>query len=273
MYRPGSKIPVPDCLLRLIHNRQDPEIHGIHIQVNDVTLTHLSKLDVIRDHMKISCYSVTWYLADGHLTDLICQPLFYLILAYKDKLVCYNGVILKGDRVFIPSSIVSQVQTYIHRNHLGIEKSRLRPRRCVFWHTINLHISKMISQCSTCQIYAGPRPKQYSYNMISSYHYLMQCVGTDIFEYRGVNYLILVDNFSLYPWIHFLKYITTKSTIGSLKTILTGFGYPQYIHSDAGYQYTSNELKQVCATNVITHNLISILSLKQWTCRKMCGYS
>ena len=52
VYRPGSKIPVPDCLSRLIHNRQDPEIPGMHIQVNDVTLTHPSKLDIIRNHTK-----------------------------------------------------------------------------------------------------------------------------------------------------------------------------------------------------------------------------
>ena len=51
VYRPGSKIPVPDCPSRLIHNRQDPEIPGMHIQVNDVSLTHPSKLDIIRNHM------------------------------------------------------------------------------------------------------------------------------------------------------------------------------------------------------------------------------
>ena len=78
VYRPGSKIPVPDCLSRLIHNRQDPEIPGMHIQVNDVTPTHPSKLDIIRNHMKISYYSVTWSFVDGRQTDLTCQQLFCL---------------------------------------------------------------------------------------------------------------------------------------------------------------------------------------------------
>ena len=68
----------------------------------------------------------------------------------------------------------------------------------------------------------------------------MQCVGTDIFEYRGVNY----DYFSSYPWIRSLKNIITKSTIGALKTIFTEFGYPQRI-------------KQFCATNDISHTTSS----------------
>ena len=142
---------------------------------------------------------------------------------YKDELACYNGVLLKGDRVVIPSSLVFQVLQDIHRGHLGIEKSRLQARRCVFWPNMNLDISNITSQCSTCQTYAGPQPKHYSYNM--------QYVGTDIFEYRGVNYLIVVDYFSSYPWIRSLKNTTTKSTIGALKPIFTEFGYPQRIHS------------------------------------------
>ena len=260
VYRPGSKIPVPDCLSRLIHNRQDPEIPGMHIQVNDVTLTHPSKLDIIRNHMKkdedlLLLRDMVLRGWPSNRSDLQATLLPYW--TYKDELACYNGVLLKGDRVVIPSSLVSQVLKDIHRGHLGIEKSRLRARRCVFWPNMNVDISKMISQCSTCQTYAGPQPKHYSYNMKSSYHYPMQCVGTDIFEYRGVNYLIDVDYFSSYPWIRSLKNITTKSTIGALKTIFTEFGYPQRIHSDAGSQYTSNEFKQFCTTNDISHTTSS----------------
>ena len=98
---------------------------------------------------------------------------FLLYLTYKNELACYNGVLLKGDRVVIPSSIVCQVLKYIHRGHLEIEKSRLRARRCIFWRNMNVDVSKMTSQCLTCQTYAEPQPKHYSYNMKSSYHYPM----------------------------------------------------------------------------------------------------
>ena len=45
---------------------------------------------------------------------------------YKDELGYYNGIIVKGDRVVIPSSLVNDVLKDIHSGHLGIEKCRLR---------------------------------------------------------------------------------------------------------------------------------------------------
>ena len=64
---------------------------------------------------------------------------------YKDELACYIGVIPKGDIVVIIFNLVSQVLNDIRRGHLGIEKSRLRARRCVFWPNMNVDISKMFS--------------------------------------------------------------------------------------------------------------------------------
>ena len=160
MYRPGSKIPVPDCLPHLIHNRQDPEIPGMHRQP-DVTLTHPRKLDVIRDHMKkdediLLLRDMVLHGWPSNRSDLPATMLPYW--TYNDELACYSGVILKGDRVVIPSSLVSQVLKDIHRDQRGIEKSRLRARICVFWPNINVDISEMISQCSTCQTYAQALP-------------------------------------------------------------------------------------------------------------------
>ena len=44
-------------------------------------------------------------------------------------------------------------------------------------------------------------------------------------EYRGVDYLIVVDYFLSYPWILSLKNITSKSAIGALKIIFTELIY------------------------------------------------
>ena len=116
---------------------------------------------------------------------------------YKDELACYNGVFLKGDRVVIPSSLVSQVLKDIYRGHIGIEKSRLRARRCVFWPNMNVDISKMISQCSTCQTYAGPQPNHYSYYMKSLIPITQCSVWKQLsLNIEVVNYLIVVDYFS-----------------------------------------------------------------------------
>ena len=52
VYRPGPKIPVPDCLSRLVpSSRCDPDVPGMDIHVNEIVLTHQSKLETIRTHV------------------------------------------------------------------------------------------------------------------------------------------------------------------------------------------------------------------------------
>ena len=51
-YRPGTKIPIPDCLSRLIPlHKSDPAISGINISVNKIVMTPESKLETIRSHL------------------------------------------------------------------------------------------------------------------------------------------------------------------------------------------------------------------------------
>ena len=145
MYILGFKIPVPDCLWRLIHNRQDPEIHGMHIQVNDVTLINPRNLDVIRDHMKKDedILLLRDMILRGWPSNISNLPATLLLYwTYKDELACYNGVILKRDILVIPSSLVSLVLKDIHQGHLRIEISRLGDYRYVLWPNTNVDINR-----------------------------------------------------------------------------------------------------------------------------------
>ena len=44
-----------------------------------------------------------------------------------------NGLITKGARLVIPSTLRSKVLEQIHEGHLGIEKCMLKARDSVFW--------------------------------------------------------------------------------------------------------------------------------------------
>ena len=66
---------------------------------------------------------------------------------YKDELAYYKGIIVKGDRVVIPSSLLNDVLKDIHSGHLGIEKCRLRARVSVVWPNMNKDIAQMVNSC------------------------------------------------------------------------------------------------------------------------------
>ena len=52
---------------------------------------------------------------------------------YREDLSMENGLITKGARLLIPSTLRRKVLEQIHDGHLGIEKCMLKARDSVFW--------------------------------------------------------------------------------------------------------------------------------------------
>ena len=52
---------------------------------------------------------------------------------YREDLSMENGLITKGARLLIPSTLRRKVLQQIHDGHLGIEKCMLKARDSVFW--------------------------------------------------------------------------------------------------------------------------------------------
>ena len=68
-------------------------------------------------------------------------------------------------------------------------------------------------------------------------------VGTDLFQLKGVTYLLMVDYFSHYPEIHKLKTISSSEVIKLTKATFSRFGIQEVVFSYNGPQYASQEFK------------------------------
>ena len=260
-YDIGPKIPVPDCLSRLVpSSRGDPDVPGMDIHVNEIVLTHQSKLETIRIHVSRdnTLLTVTDFITEGWPADRSSIPTTVLpYWPYKDELGYYNGIIVKGDRVVIRSSLVNNVLKDIHSGHLGIEKCRLHARASVFWPNMNKDIAQMVNSCEKCQVNAGAQANDYPVNFAKSAHFPMHRIGTDLFDFNGKQFLIMVDYYSSYPWVRRLRNISSASCIDALKSVFSEFGYPQHIHSDSGRQYSSQEFKSFVREFNMKHTMSS----------------
>ena len=124
-------------------------------------------------------------------------------------------------------------------------------------------ISQMIDNCSACQ---STRPSQQPTPMVAgkpsdSAGAPMEHVGTDLFEYAGKHYLLVVDRFSGYPLVKQLNKTDTGAVIRKMTEWFNMLGWPRFMRSDGGPQYRS-ELDTFCSNNNIKHELSSAYNPK-----------
>ena len=69
-------------------------------------------------------------------------------------------------------------------------------------------------------------------------------VASDIFEFKGTSYLLVVDYFSRFIEV---QKLTSTAVVTALKAIFSRYGVPSVVVSDNGPQYTSEEMKNFAA--------------------------
>ena len=95
-----------------------------------------------------------------------------------------------------------------------------------------------------CQISAGTQA-----------NFPMHRIGTDLFEFNGKQFLIMVDHYSSYPWVRRLRNISSVSCIDAMKSVFSEFGYPQHIYSDFDRQYSSQEFNSFVHEFNVKHTM------------------
>ena len=83
--------------------------------------------------------------------------------------------------------------------------------------------------------------------------YPWQKVGTDLFHFKGVTYLLVVDYFSRYPEITKLTSTTSLDIINALKSTFSRYGIPEMVMSDNGPQYSSQEFRDFAKAYNFNH--------------------
>ena len=144
-----------------------------------------------------------------------------------------------------------QVLQAIHLGHQGETKCILLARESVFWPGISNDIRQMVKDCDLCNHHQPAQPKLP----------IMQPdlptrpwekLGTDIFEFNGKKYLMIVDYYSRFPVIRLLSDMSSHTVCNHFTSVLAEYGLPTTIISDFGSQYVSERFKTKCKQSGIT---------------------
>ena len=158
----------------------------------------------------------------------------------RDELTIESGILMKNSKVLIPETLKQKYLRQIHQGHQGIKACRSRAREFVFWVNINRDIEELVQKCSLCQ------SQQNSTSSIQKYvsevpPHPWHTIGSDLFYFRRIDFLVVVDYFSKYLLMRKIPNSTSSAVIKELGMIFSEFGKPQVFRSDNGPCHSSQE--------------------------------
>ena len=165
-YSPGKTMKVADALSRASLDRT-PEIdpdemaHHVHSIINQIPVSE-TKLSQLQRETKIDPvlqllkqYTVRGWPSKANI-DTAVKPYY----DHRHEIVYNHDLLLKGQRIIIPTSMRREIRDLIHQGHQGIEKCKNRARQAVYWPGMNHELTVLVSQCSTCINYRNRHQKE-----------------------------------------------------------------------------------------------------------------
>ena len=250
-YRPGKSVPVADALSRVCLEKVEPvkqEVHFITTKSCPININAIQEA-TLQDQDLNKLKEVIFKGWPTYRKQ--CPQELWDYWTFRCDLVIEDGLILKGDRIIIPQVLRGQVLEALHTGHQGETKCLLLARESVFWPGITNDIKQLVKDCDICNKYQVEQPKLP----------LMQPdlptrpwekLGTDIFEFKGLKYLMIVDYYSRFPVIRLLSDMSADTICNHFTSVLAEYGLPSIIIADFGTQYISQKFKDNCTRNGIT---------------------
>lgn len=140
----------------------------------------------------------------------------------------------------------------IHQSHLGIVKSKQRAREVLYWPGMSAEIEEVVKNCSKCAEFQNKLPRL-PLKPTETPELPFELVASDIFEFDGKHFILLVDYFSKYIEVDELKDQRSRTAIEILKTQFSRHGIPTVLRTDNGPQYASEEFRDFCESYGISH--------------------
>ncbi|GFS21254.1 Pol polyprotein [Elysia marginata] len=174
----------------------------------------------------------------------------------RDSIVLGEGLLLKGERVVVPSALRKEMKEILHSAHLSHDSMMRRARNIVFWPGINNELRQMAASCDACQR-SKPKNQKEPLHQHDEGKTPSEKVGLDFCEFGDRQYLIVVDYFSNFIEVEHMTSTATAHTISKLKQLFARYGIPKTIVSDNGPQFTAEKFQQFAKRWNILHKTSS----------------
>lgn len=156
--------------------------------------------------------------------------------------VTSNGLILRGSRIVIPTTLQNRIITLAHEGHQGMSKTKSLLREKVWFPQIDKLVQRQLAQCIPC-LAATPERNREPLSMSSLPTGPWEKVDIDFCGPMptGEYLLVLIDEYSRFPIVEIIKSTSAKTTIPKLDKIFAEYGIPIELKSDNGPPFNSED--------------------------------
>nr|XP_037268801.1 uncharacterized protein K02A2.6-like [Rhipicephalus microplus] len=166
----------------------------------------------------------------------------------REELSVVDDLLLRAERLVVPSSLTAQFIADAHEAHSGITRTKARLCELFWWPRMDKQTESAVKNCHICleadkSAKTSPAPLQ----PIDWPERPWQKLGLDIvgpLEHAPHNSqfaITLVDYHSKWPEIYFCSEVATSTVKDFLTSVFAREGYPEEIVCDNGPQFTSRE--------------------------------
>ncbi|XP_031335480.1 uncharacterized protein K02A2.6-like [Photinus pyralis] len=176
----------------------------------------------------------------------------------KEELTIYQGVVLRKNRILIPTSMQERVIQLAHKGHLGIVKTKQLLRTKVWFANMNEMVDKYVKSCHACQAVTPFKQR----NPLETTEMASHAFGSVDVDYagpfpNGKYAFLLIDEYSRFPIVEIIPSTNFKHLKAILDKTFAIFGIRQKLKSDNGPPFNGKELKSYLSSMHIKHHPIT----------------
>ena len=148
VYKKGKEMYISDPLSCMPNHKVDngKMIPGLNVSIHEV----YNSVDISKNYM----LTIKEYTAHAHILQQLINviqhewpeqrsnldPKVIKYWNFHDKMFVYDGLVLKGHRVCVPTELHNDVLKLLHTPHMGISKTLLHAGTSVYWPGLNSDI-------------------------------------------------------------------------------------------------------------------------------------
>ena len=176
----------------------------------------------------------------------------------NNELTCTVTVLLKSNRIVIPTALQNKTVDIAHEGHLGIVKTKALMREKVWFPSIDKLVETKVKTCVACQI-AIPVTSREPLIMSTLPNQPCEEMSVDFAHVDGEILLLVIDDYSRFPFVEPVSSEASSAVIPKLDKIFATFGTPNVVKSDNGPPFNGKDFAKLADVLGFKHRKVTPL--------------